>query len=98
MKTNLFFFLARFGFGGAGNSVYRLATSLNQKRFKIFIICLGDCAYEKSFKKKGINVHKLKANRLIYSIFELKKLINKLINPKTKNIFISNINYTNIFF
>ena len=96
MKINLIFFLARFGFGGAGNSIYRLASSLNQKKFKIFIICLGNCAYEKSFKKKGINVYKLKANRLIFSIFQLKKLINKLINPKNKNIFLSNINYTNI--
>jgi len=97
MKINLIFFLARFGFGGAGNSVYRLASSLDQKRFKIFIICLGNCAYEKSFKRKGISVHKLKANKLIFSFFQLKKLLTKLINPKSKNIFLSNINYTNIF-
>ena len=97
MKINLIFFLARFGFGGAGNSVFRLATSLNKKKFKISIICLGNCAYEKAFKKRGIMVHKLKANRLIFSFFQLRKLISKLINHKTKNIFISNINYTNIF-
>ncbi len=97
MKTNLIFFLARFGYGGAGNSVYRLATSLNQKKFKISIICLGNCAYKKLFKKKSITVHQLSSKRLLFSIFQLKKIVNSLIQNRTKNIFISNINYTNIF-
>ena len=97
MKINLIFFLARFGFGGAGNSVFRLATSLNQKKYKIFIICLNHCAYEKQFIRKGIKVYKLNAKKLIFSIFQLKKITKTLINKKTENIFISNINYTNIF-
>ena len=97
MKINLIFFLARFGFGGAGNSVFRLATSLNQKKYKIFIICLNHWAYEKQFIRKGIKVYKLNAKKLIFSIFQLKKITKTLINKKTENIFISNINYTNIF-
>ena len=97
MKVNLFFFLARFGFGGAGNSVYRLATSLSKKKYKIFVICLNTCAYEKKFNKNGIKVFKLNAKKLIFSIFQLKSLIKTLIKKKTKNILISNINYTNIF-
>ena len=52
MKINLIFFLARFGFGGAGNSVFKLATSLNSRKFRISVICLGNCAYENLFKKK----------------------------------------------
>tara|TARA_Y100000389_G_C17248186_1_gene406710 strand:+ start:313 stop:540 length:228 start_codon:yes stop_codon:yes gene_type:complete len=52
MKINLIFFLARFGFGGAGNSVFRLASSLNSKKFKISVICLGACAYESLLTKK----------------------------------------------
>ena len=32
MKKNLIFFLARFGRGGAGNSVFRLCNSLNKKK------------------------------------------------------------------
>ena len=97
MKINLIFFLARFGFGGAGNSVFKLASSLNSKKFQISVICLGDCAYENLLKKKNIIVHKLSSKRLLFSFFQLKKIINELIKPKTKNIFISNINYTNIF-
>ena len=97
MKTNLIFFLARFGLGGAGNSVYRLVKSLDQKRFKISVICLGNCAYEKFLKKRGIVVHKLSSKKLLFSYFQLKKLVNHLFKNKTKNIFISNINYTNVF-
>ena len=97
MKINLIFFLARFGVGGAGNSVYRLVTSLNKKKFKVSVICLNNCAYEKKLNKNGIKVYKLKATKLIFSFFKLKKLINFLIIDKSKNILVSNINYTNIF-
>ena len=97
MKINLIFFLARFGFGGAGNSVFKLANSLNQKKFKISIICLGNSAYEKRLNKKGIKVYKLKSKKLIFTFFKLKKLIANLTKKNTKNILISNINYTNIF-
>ena len=97
MKTNLIFFLARFGFGGAGNSVYRLASSLDTKKYQVHIICLGECAYENNFKKKNIKVHKIKKKRLIFSIFKLKKIVEQLTKTTKRNIFISNINYTNIF-
>lgn len=97
MKINLIFFLARFGFGGAGNSIFKLATSLNSRKFQISVICLGDCAYEKLFNKKKIIVYKLSAKKLIFSYLQLKEVVNKLIQPKMKNILISNINYTNIF-
>ena len=36
MKINLIFFLARFGKGGAGNSVYRLCKGLDKKKFNIY--------------------------------------------------------------
>ena len=77
--------------------MYRLATSLSKKKYKIFVICLNTCAYEKKFNKNGIKVFKLNAKKLIFSIFQLKSLIKALIEKKTKNILISNINYTNIF-
>lgn len=96
MKINLFFFLARFGLGGAGNSVYRLCNSLNKKKFNINVICLNECAYESKFKKKGIKVFKIKSNRTFFSIFKINKLLKKIIDNKSKNIFVSNINYTNI--
>ena len=52
MKINLIFFLARFGKGGAGNSVYRLCKGLNKKKFNITVLCLNKCAYEKKIEKK----------------------------------------------
>ena len=52
MKINLIFFLARFGKGGAGNSVYRLCKVLDKKKFDITVLCLNKCAYEKKIEKK----------------------------------------------
>ena len=97
MKTTLIFFLARFGLGGAGNSVYRLVSSLNTNKYEIHIICLGNCAYEKNLKKKMITVHKINKKRLLLSLFQLKEIVNNLCHKNKKNILISNINYTNIF-
>ena len=97
MKINVIFFLARFGFGGAGNSVYRLAKSLDSKKYKVSVITLGKCAYKKSFSKMRIKTYSLRTKKLLFSFFTLRKLIKKLINNKSKNILISNINYTNIF-
>ena len=96
MKINLFFFLARFGLGGAGNSVYRLCSSLNKNKFNINVICLNKCAYESKLKKKGIKVFKIKSKRTFFSIFKINKLLKKITKKYSKNIFISNINYTNI--
>lgn len=96
MKTNLYFFLARFGYGGAGNSVYRLCKSLNKKKFNINVICLNSCAYEKNLKKDNIKLYKIKSNRALFSIFKLNKLFKSILNNDEKNIFISNINYTNL--
>ena len=96
MKVNLIFFLARFGLGGAGNSIFRLCTSLDKKKYKINIICLNKCAYEHKFIKNKIRVYKIKSNRTLYSMFKLKKLVNKISKNHKDTIFISNINYTNI--
>ena len=67
MKTNLIFFLARFGLGGAGNSVYKLCKALNKNKYNINIICLNKCAYEKNLKKLGIKVFTIKSK--IYNKF-----------------------------
>ena len=96
MKKNLIFFLARFGFGGAGNSVYRLSSSLDKKKFNVNVICLNKCAYESKLKKKGVKVFKIKSKRAFFSIFKINKLLKIITINYSKNIFISNINYTNI--
>ena len=96
MKKNLIFFLARFGRGGAGNSVFKLCNSLNKKKYNIFIICINYCAYEKEFLKAGIKVKVINSSRAFFAIFFLDKIISKITANNDQNYFISNINYTNL--
>ena len=95
MKINLIFFLARFGFGGAGNSIFRLCNALSKKKYKINIVCLNKCAYENNLKKNKVGVYKIKSNRTLYSMFRLKKIVKEISKNGQNTIFISNINYTN---
>ena len=96
MKINLIFFLARFGKGGAGNSVYRLCEGLNKKKFNITVICLNKCAYEKKLKEKKIKVIKIFSSRALFSMIRLKKHLRKITAKNKRNVLISNINYTNL--
>ena len=96
MKTNLIFFLARFGLGGAGNSVYKLCKALNKKKYNINVICLNNCAYESSLRKAGIKIFKIKSQRVFFAIFRVLNILNRINRSLNKTIFISNINYTNI--
>lgn len=96
MRINLFFFLARFGLGGAGNSVYRLCQNLDKNKYNVNVICLNKCAYETKLKNNGVKVYKIKSSRAFFSIFKINNLLKKIIHKNEKNIFISNINYTNI--
>ena len=50
---NLIFFLPKFTYGGAGNSVFRLCKSLDKKKYKISIISIGKCDYKKNSKILG---------------------------------------------
>jgi glycosyltransferase involved in cell wall biosynthesis len=97
MKINLIIFLSRFGMGGAGNSIFRLCKGLPKKQFNISIICLKNCSYDKEFKKIGINVYKIKSNKNIFAMTRVLNITKYLISNKyKKNIFVSNIHYTNV--
>ncbi len=97
MKIHTIFFLSEFVLGGAGNSIYKLCKNLSKKNYQISIICVKKCYYKKLFKKEGIDVYEINAKRALFAFFKIKKLLNKLISEKYKsNIFISNINYSNI--
>ena len=94
---NLIFFLSTFSYGGAGNSVFRLCKSLNKKKYSIKIISIGKCDYKNEFKNFGIKVYELKTKKVSRSIFELNRLVKKIIsNNFSKNIFISGIHYANV--
>ncbi len=97
MKIHTIFFLSEFVLGGAGNSVYRLCKNLSKKNYQISIICVNKCYYKKLFRKEGINVYEINAKRALFAFFKIKKLLRKLISKNYKsNIFLSNINYSNI--
>ena len=96
MKKNLIFFLARFGKGGAGNSVFKLCSNLDQKKYNIFVICMNNCAYKKEFLKAGIKVEIINSSRALFAIFLLSKVISKIVENNNQNYLISNINYTNL--
>jgi glycosyltransferase involved in cell wall biosynthesis len=97
MKINLIIFLSEFVKGGAGNSVFRLCKGLSKKKFNISIICLNNCAFDKKFKKIGIKVYKIKSNKTFFAMLKVLNITKSLISKKyKKNIFISNIHYTNV--
>ena len=68
MKINLIFFLPTFVFGGAGNSIYRLCSKLNKKKYNIYIISIGKCYYKQKLKKYCRHIFELKTKRTLFSI------------------------------
>ena len=46
MKINLFFFISRFTFGGAGNAIYTFLKTLDRKKYNLHIFFLGKSEYE----------------------------------------------------
>ena len=95
MKKNILFFLPVFIHGGAGNAISRMCKKFDKSKYNFYIISIGPCSYKKELKKYVKKFYELKTNRAIYSIFELRKIINKL-NHQNNNIFVSNINYANV--
>ena len=97
MKINLIIFISEFNRGGAGNSLFRLCVNLPKKLYNINVICLNECAYEKELKKNNINVFKILSKKTSFAMFQIRKITKNLISNKyKKNIFISNIYYSNI--
>ena len=97
MKINLIIFISEFNYGGAGNSLFRLCKNLPKKIYDINVICLNDCAYEKELKKNNIKLFKINSQRTSFAMFKVKEITKNLISNKyKKNIFISNIYYSNI--
>jgi glycosyltransferase involved in cell wall biosynthesis len=97
MKINLIIFLSKFGVGGAGNSIFRLCKGLARKKYNISIICLKNCPFDKEFNKIGIQVYKIKSNKTFFAMSKVLSITKFLISKKyKKNIFISNIHYTNV--
>ncbi len=95
MKKNILFFLPVFIPGGAGNAISRMCKKFDKSKYDLYIISIGPCSYKKELKKYVKKFYELKTSRAIYSIFALRKIINKL-NIHNNSIFVSNINYANV--
>jgi glycosyltransferase involved in cell wall biosynthesis len=91
-----FFFLPNFSYGGAGNSILNICKKLKNRTNKILVISLNNNAYRKEFKKLNIKTIIINKNKLIFSIPKILDIVKRQALDKYNNIFISNINYTNI--
>lgn len=99
MKINLFFFISKFTFGGAGNAIFTFLKNLDRKKFNIHIFFLGSSEYEEILPKH-IKFYKLEIKfnffKTLLSFFEIKKILQNKTKNFKKNIFISNIHYSNV--
>ncbi len=93
MKKDIFFLLPVFTYG-AGQSIKRIVTGLDSKKYNKNIICLGKCQFKKEFQRKRIRVYEINKTKLIFAISSIKNILLK--NKSSQKILISNIHYTNV--
>ena len=96
MKITLFCLLSNFSFGGAGTSVFRLISNLNQEDYKIYVISIGKCRYKSLNKNSNIFFFELKSSGILISFFKIYRILKTYKCNNSKNIFLSNIHYNNI--
>jgi glycosyltransferase involved in cell wall biosynthesis len=97
LKKNIIFFLPNFDYGGASKSICNTIINLDKKKYNLYVYCLNECKYKKELEESGINVIEIKSKKTIFSIFEIKYELIKIIREtKLITIFISNINYANV--
>jgi hypothetical protein len=94
-KKNLIFFLPEFIKGGAGNSILSLCQNLRKIKFNIYILCLGQCQYKYEFRNIA-KIFELKAKKTLFAQYEIRKIINKVLQNDEKTLFISNLFHTNV--
>ena len=81
--------------GGATNKIFQLLNKIDQKEFEIVYIYLKKNSKLKL--NKNIKSIKLKSQRTLFSIFEIRKILSTFERRNfKKKIFISNQNYSNI--
>ena len=99
MKINLFFFISNFNFGGAGNAILNFLKNLDNKKYNLHIIFLGRSDYEKLLPK-NVKYYKLTNDfyffKTFFAFFKIRNILSKKNLSNTKNIFISNIHYSNV--
>ena len=94
-KIKLYIFHPYSRIGGADLSLSRLINNLDGKKYSITFITLEKPRI-KFYLKKKIEIHIIKKERAIYSLFEIRKIVKKNKNKFSKIIFLSNQNFANI--
>ncbi len=99
MKINLFFFISQFNFGGAGNAIFNFLKNLDYRKYNLHMIFIGKSDYEKLLPKH-VKSYRLTVNTIFFKTFFSFFLIRKIFLQKDlinkKNVFISNIHYSNV--
>ncbi len=96
MKINLIIFISEFNLGGAGNSLFKLCKNLPKNKFFVTVICLNKCFYRSELIKLGVKVIEISSKKTLFGMPKIKKTVKNLIKSNHKNIFLSNIYYSNI--
>lgn len=99
IKKHLIFFHPYSNIGGADNSLARLISSLDYKKYKFTFISLNKSIIPKIIEKKvKVKFIKLNSTRTLFSIFKIRNIIKNILkkNYNIKNIIISNQNFANI--
>ncbi len=96
MKINLIIFISEFNLGGAGNSIFKLCKNLPKNKFKISIICLNQCYYKDELSKIGVELFEIKSKKTFFAMQKIRHLVKRLIRKDYKNIYLSNIHFSNI--
>ena len=94
-KVNIIIFHPFSFLGGADRSIARLINGLKEDKYNFYFISLNRPIIKKLLNKK-IKFIKLNADKTIFSIFELRKILKKFKNKNTKNFLLSNQNFANI--
>lgn len=99
MKINIFFFISGFNYGGAGNAIFNFLKNLNKKKFNVHIFFLGKSEYQKHIPRY-VKIYNIEDKsfffKTFFSFFKIKKILSKKTFKNEKNVFISNIHYSNI--
>ena len=99
IKKHLIFFHPYSNIGGADNSLAKLISNLDYKKYKFTFISLKKSILPKLLDKKvKIKFIKLNTARTIFSLFKIRNIIKIILKKDNniKNIIISNQNFANI--
>ena len=73
-----------------------MCKNLPKKKFSITVLCLNKCFYKSKLNELGIKVFEIRSDKTFFAMPKIKKIVENLIKKKQKNIFLSNIHFSNV--